>query len=214
MLISGKRQEGLSLIELIVSVSIVAVLMALGIPNFITWSQNSQIRNVAESIQNGLQTARTEALRRNTMVRFQLTTTADNTCAISTGPASWVVNLGTSTTNDPTGKCGTAIAPTVTEYVTADAPYILQRFSASATPNVVVASNGAAGNWLVVFGPLGQVVFPTNATPLTQWDISNPTGGACAAVSGPMNCMSIRVSSSGRIRMCNPNLAAGTPQGC
>lgn len=36
------------------------------------WIQNSRIRNVAESIQSGLQLARAEAVKRNTPVQFAL----------------------------------------------------------------------------------------------------------------------------------------------
>jgi type IV fimbrial biogenesis protein FimT len=44
--------------------------------------------------------------------------------------------------------------------------------------------------------------------------LTNPTGGTCASVAGPMTCMRIIVSVGGQIRMCNPNVASGTPQGC
>ncbi|MFJ2987963.1 GspH/FimT family pseudopilin [Collimonas sp. NPDC087041] len=206
------NRGGFSLIELLVAMAIFAFLLALAIPAFSGWLQNMQIRNAAESIQNGLQQARTEALRRNTTVRFQLTTSVTNSCAISTGQANWVVNLGSSTTNDPTGQCGAVMPATVSQWIATNAPFILQTFSASGSPNVVAASNGGAANWLVVFGSLGQVVWPTASS--TQWDLSNPTGGACASASGPMTCMRILVSNNGRIRMCNPNLASGTPQGC
>ncbi|NKI72655.1 prepilin-type N-terminal cleavage/methylation domain-containing protein [Collimonas pratensis] len=211
-MIQRKYLRGVTLVELLVGMSILGFLLALAMPSFASWMQNMQIRNAAESIQNGLQQARIEAVRRNTTVRFQLTTTVDNSCAISTGKANWVVNLGSQTTNDPSGSCGAAIAATVSQYVAANAPFILQKDSASKSPNVAVASNGTAANWLVVFGSMGQVVWPTAAS--TQWDLTNSAGGVCAASSGPMTCMRILVSSNGRIRMCNPNLASGTPQGC
>jgi type IV fimbrial biogenesis protein FimT len=205
--------RGFGLVELVVAMGIVAFVMMMAVPSFKSWTQNLQIRSDAEAIQNGLQYARAEALRRNTTVRFQLMTTADNNCAISTGQASWVVNLGTQTTNDPTGLCATAMPATVSQYVAADAPYILQKSSATTTPNVSVQSNGTPGNWMLVFGSLGQVVWPTNGP--TQWDLSNPAAGACATSSAAgVTCMRINVSQNGRIRMCNPAQAAGSPQGC
>jgi type IV fimbrial biogenesis protein FimT len=213
MLIARTNQRGFSLIELIIGVVIIGILTSMAIPAFGTWSQNTQIRNAADSIQNGLQQARVEAIRRNTPVRFQLTTTVDNSCAISTGQANWVINLGDGTTNDPTSKCGMAIAPAVTQWGASatPAPYVIQRSSANASPNVTVTSNGAAANWVVAFGALGQVISTTSET---QWDLKNAKGGACAA-SGPMTCMRILVSPNGRIRMCNPLPSlAGTPQGC
>jgi type IV fimbrial biogenesis protein FimT len=199
------------LVELLVAMAILAFLLAIAIPAFGKWTQNMQIRNVAESIQNGLQQARAEALRRNTTVRFQLTTSTDNTCALSTGQANWVINLGTDTTNPPFGACGKALMPLGDSvWNTADSPYMVQTFNASGSPNVTVASNGAAASLLIVFGALGQVVSPTSST---QWDVSNSTG-TCSAAGGSMTCMRIMVSVAGQIRMCNPNLTAGTPQGC
>lgn len=77
---SGCR--GFSLIELLVGIVILAILMSLAMPSFQTWLQNSQIRNAAESVQNGLQRARAEAVGRNTDVEF----------ALGTG-SSWVIQL-------------------------------------------------------------------------------------------------------------------------
>ena len=76
------RPLGFSLIELMVGVAIMAILLGLAMPNFQTWIRNSQIRNAAESVQNGLQKARAEAVTRNTNVEF----------VIGAG-SSWVVKL-------------------------------------------------------------------------------------------------------------------------
>lgn len=70
---SRRRVEGLSLIEILVVVAIVAILAATGIPSFNEWIQNTQIRTAAESIASGLQSARAEAIRRSTPIEFTLT---------------------------------------------------------------------------------------------------------------------------------------------
>lgn len=67
------RPSGFSLIELMIGVVILSILMSLAMPSFQAWLQNTQIRNAAESIQNGLQRARAEAVRRNADVEFVLT---------------------------------------------------------------------------------------------------------------------------------------------
>lgn len=66
------RPLGFSLIELLIGIVIMAILMSLAAPSFRTWLQNSQIRNAAESVQNGLQRARAEAVGRNANVEFVL----------------------------------------------------------------------------------------------------------------------------------------------
>lgn len=76
------RSLGFSLIELMIAITVMAILLGLAVPSFKTWMQNSQIRNAAESIQNGLQRARAEAVTRNARVEFVLG--ADS---------SWVVKL-------------------------------------------------------------------------------------------------------------------------
>jgi len=71
MLSNRMRQSGVTLIELLVAISIVATLMFLALPNMATWLNNSQIRTTAETLLAGINVARTEALRRNAVVRFQ-----------------------------------------------------------------------------------------------------------------------------------------------
>lgn len=68
------HQTGFSLVELMVGVVIMAILGAIALPSFQVWLQNSQIRNAAESISNGLQRARAEAVARNINVEFILST--------------------------------------------------------------------------------------------------------------------------------------------
>lgn len=70
---SRRRLQGLSLIEMMVVVAIVAILAAVGIPSFNEWIQNTQIRTAAESIASGMQSARAEAIRRSTPIEFTLT---------------------------------------------------------------------------------------------------------------------------------------------
>lgn len=66
------RKIGFTLVELMVVVAVLAALLSIGGPSFMEWIQNSRIRTAAESLQNGLQVARAEAVRRNTNVEFIL----------------------------------------------------------------------------------------------------------------------------------------------
>jgi len=62
------RNRGFSLIELMVTITIVVLLILMALPSYSQWLTNTRIRNAAESIHNGLQFARNEAVQRNTNV--------------------------------------------------------------------------------------------------------------------------------------------------
>jgi type IV fimbrial biogenesis protein FimT len=197
------------MLELAVVVAIVAILAGLAMPNFSTWIQNSQIRTTAEAIQNGLQLARAEAVRRNTPIRFQLTGSVTASCALSTTGANWVISL-----DDPSGLCASALindAFPASDTANNPAPRIVQmRAATEGSGNAVVAASDNP----VVFNALGRVTpVPANAISI---NISNPAGGACvsASPSGPMRCLRVDVSTSGRIRMCDPAFASTDPRGC
>lgn len=66
------RHLGFTLVELMIGITILAILLGLAAPSFQTWLTNIQIRNAAESIANGLQRARAEAVTGNTNVAFAL----------------------------------------------------------------------------------------------------------------------------------------------
>lgn len=68
------KQAGFSLVELMVGVAILVAMSAIGIPSFKNSIGNGQIKTVAESIKNGLQLSRLEAIKRNTKIKFTLST--------------------------------------------------------------------------------------------------------------------------------------------
>jgi len=67
------RAAGFTMIELIVTLTIFSVLVALTVPTMRTWIADAKVRAVADSLQNGVRTAQTEALRRSRQVVFALT---------------------------------------------------------------------------------------------------------------------------------------------
>lgn len=67
------KHAGFSLIELLVALSLLIAITSIGIPSFTNSIGNSQIRTVAESVKNGFQVARLEAIKRNSKIKFTLT---------------------------------------------------------------------------------------------------------------------------------------------
>ena len=203
----SRRQRGFTMLDLAVVVAIVAILASIALPNFSTWIQNSQVHNAGVAIQNGIQLARTEAVRRNTPIRFQLTTTLDANCALSTANANWAISI-----DDVTGQC--ANTPINDSFPVGDttnnpAPRIIQRGTASeGARNAVVA----AGQSVIVFNSIGRLS-PAPAAAINI-DITNPTGGTCVAAGGLVRCLRVVITTGGQVRMCEPALSSTDPRGC
>ena len=193
------RQGGVSLIELMIAITIAALLMMIGLPSMVTWLNNSQIRTAGETLLAGLTLARVEAVKRNTIVRFQLVSDLTSGCALATSGTSWVVSLA-----DPAGACDAAPSETV-------APQIIQSKSgAEGTAHVGIVASGAA---VVYFNGLGRVTSPSGAANMTRVMISNPNGGTCQyldATNGTMRCLRIDISTGGEIKMCDPAVTDAT----
>lgn len=85
-----QTQHGYSLVELVVGLAVLMGLTALAVPAFNSSIANSQIRTVASAIHDGLQLARMEAIKRNTKIRFTLSS-----------DSSWQFGCSTVTTTCP-----------------------------------------------------------------------------------------------------------------
>lgn len=81
------ESRGFSLVELMVSIVVMAILASIAVPGFQSWLRNTQIRNAAESITNGLQRARAESVARNANTTLVLGTDSSWTISVVT-PAS------------------------------------------------------------------------------------------------------------------------------
>jgi type IV fimbrial biogenesis protein FimT len=199
--------RGVTLIELAVVVAVLAILMSQAGPLITAWMQNVQIRTSTESIQNGLQLARSEAIRRNRSVMFWLTSTANPPAADwLVGCATPFLQNGAATVPETPGDC----PGTQTGAVPANAPPYnwIQRQAAAdqqtALPQLTTTPAGANN---VTFSSLGVVVPNIDGSAsITQIDVKSPAGTARA----------LRVTvSGGDIRMCDPALSlASDPRGC
>jgi type IV fimbrial biogenesis protein FimT len=211
VLISPKSLAGVTLIELMIAIAIIGILLLAGLPEASRWIQNTRIRTAAESISNGLQLARGEAVRRNAPVAFVLTSNAPTAVNVGTAPnnsgPNWLVRVFDSTglynPNPPT-------IPTQADYFIQGAAETGANVSISLVPPSVPN---------IVFTGLGRAtadgINPLPAVPNTI-QVTNPTGGACVAAAGPMHCLNVVVQPGGQIRMCDPNPAilAGDTRKC
>ena len=79
------RSAGFTLIELMITVAVFAILLYIALPNFSIWIQNTQIRTAGEAILNGMQLARTEAIRRNVNVELRMDASSGWTARVAGG---------------------------------------------------------------------------------------------------------------------------------
>lgn len=179
-------KRGFTLIELMIGLALLAVLMTLALPSFSVMLNNQRLRAQAESLANGLQIARTEAVKHNAPVEF---VTTDDNASISAQVAT--IAPVTPGATPPVGQNWVVRAvtgPGVYDYIEG------KNSTSAATMSSTVAS--------ITFGGLGQTTLAAAVT----YQITNPTAGACAngTPSGPMRCLNVTVSPGGQIRMCDP----------
>ena len=188
-------RRGFSLIELMITLTVVAVVLLLAAPWIGDWLQNTQIRNAADSMLTGIKLARMEALKRNSPVLFQMMSSTDASCGLSTSGANWVVSV-----NSAVGLCNGDSQST---------PFIIRKkASGEGTTNVVYAATQAS----IGFDSLGRVT-PAPASDIVVF-VTNPTGGDCVP-GGPMRCQTIVVTAGGQTRMCDPAVTDATdPRSC
>ncbi|HEX2530449.1 MAG TPA: GspH/FimT family pseudopilin [Burkholderiaceae bacterium] len=197
-----RAQRGVSLIELMIGIAIVSMLLMMGVPAFSLWLQNLQVRTAAESVQNGLQKARTEAIRRNVNVRFVLND--------ANGAVAWSVGCETVTT-DPDCPAtlqsrlageGGANARIGVNTAAIPMPIPAGQFSTALAAGAGITA-GVSG---VTFNSLGRVA--NVGTAITRIDVTN-------VATNDARRMVLAISAGGQIRMCDPALSfASNAAGC
>jgi type IV fimbrial biogenesis protein FimT len=182
-----------------VGLVILAILLSTGLPAFSLWIQNTQTRTGAESILNGLQLARAEAVTRNANVRFNLTSAG--------GEVDWsvgCVNVISDTDLDGIDNCPAVIQ----SHSGAEGSRNARIGISTATPapyNTAIASGTGLPSG-VTFTFLGRVANP--GADITRIDVTN-------SATTDARRMVIVINAGGTIRMCDPDLVlANNPQGC
>jgi type IV fimbrial biogenesis protein FimT len=166
------RQRGFNLIELLITMAIAAIILAIAAPAFQEIITNGRTRSVSESIYSGMQLARSEAIKRNAPMRFQLVSSMDSTCAPSAASRLWLVTQYTDSGSRgvATGKCDSTPnlpadpgepCPTGSPVTCSTDPFIAFKSPTDTVANTVVAATptvGIAAGFVITFGPLGQLL--------------------------------------------------------
>ena len=86
-----KRNLGFTLVELVVTLAVLAILVTLAIPSFTSMIQNSRSAALANSMVMGLNAARSEAVKRNVLVDLCPSTDGATCMAAPDWTVGWIV---------------------------------------------------------------------------------------------------------------------------
>ena len=195
-----RARGGFTLVELMVTISILAILMMIGVPSMAEWIRNNQVRAVASTLQNGLRTAQTEALRRSRQVVFVLT---DSKPAASSDPVSAKAN----------GKYWATY--TVPLNGSSESKELLDTGVVSDVGEGVTLTGPSA----VCFNTLGRVMANTSPASISGATCAFPSSGATHSFdverTGAKRRLRVLLSVGGQVRMCDRDRNVDTyPDGC
>lgn len=194
-----RRQTGFTMIELMITISVMAILVIIGIPSYQQWTQNTRIRSAMESIQNGLRLARNQATQQAANVRFQFTTSSGGwqVCTLAstqtTCPAS-----SSSVIQQYAGDNGSdGVTVTTSTDVTTDTG------SNWYTSTISGAATGSGITYTALSRPSDY-----GNTSLVRIDVSASQASARRLIT--------TISAGGMVHMCDPGIAFSTTstQGC
>lgn len=195
------KQRGFSIIEIAVVLVVIGLMMTTAIPNISSWLRNTKLRNQAEAIQNGLQQARNEAVRRNRTVSFWLVTlptanSMNNNCDVSASGTSWVVSV-----SSPDALCASAPSTTTSPMI------VTKHVGADGASGVTVSGLQADGDTAassITFDGFGRA----------SGDLSR-VSVSYASASSSDRPLQIDITPSGMVRMCDTTVTADTdPRKC
>ena len=218
------HNRGFTLIEIMVALAIFGLLIALAGPQLGHFLANSQVRNAADAILNGVQQTQATAMRDNLPTRLNLTTT--------TGTGGWEILVADPATNtvpgaNPATPCGAPVACGAGTVCNPEKLFCLQDGAPYAqlavTPGGALVGNVAA----VTFDGFGRIQCNTDntlacdGTTNLQWvkvtnsnDASARELHVCVTTQqAPTVAGSVPVAAS-QIKLCDPNVAATEPQAC
>jgi type IV fimbrial biogenesis protein FimT len=210
----SRRASGFTMIEMVVTMTIFAILVALGIPSMTTWIRNNKVRTVTDSLQTGLRLAQAESLRRSRQVVFALTnSTTPTTIPLpsAVGGTSWAIWT----------------VPSMTNAIDETPAFIQSGVLSNASAQVTISTT--ANITAVCFNSVGRLVANTsaNVTAITGGDVCQQppppaTPGTASVlqfnvnVAGADRPLQVNLGLGGQVHMCDPGvpISDAHPEGC
>jgi type IV fimbrial biogenesis protein FimT len=198
------RASGFTLFELVVTMAIFSILVALGVPSMSTWINNVKVRSVADALQNGLRLAQSESLRRSRQVVFSLTNSSapQTSLTAATIGSFWSINYVPAMTDgsDTNTFIQSGVLTSTSANVTVTGPAEICFNSIGRL--VLNTSTGVAGGSC---SPLPTIITP-GIPPMFTYQVKL-TGAAQ---------MNVQVALGGQVHLCDPTqtLSSTNPYGC
>ncbi|NDY92084.1 pilus assembly FimT family protein [Ideonella livida] len=193
-----RRPAGFTLVELMVTLAVAALMLAMAVPAASQWVANARLRAVAETAQNAVRLAQAEAVRRSRSAGYLLTADVPSTSAVPQADGGrWAVLLmvrdGEASVDDPFLRGGTEAA---SQGVTVTGPALLCFNALGQRSTLTAAENGLGAD----------CESPSGSDPVTY----------TFTASGASRSLAVQVGLGGEVRLCDPSqsLASGQVEGC
>ena len=193
-----RQSAGFSLVELMITVALMAILLVMVVPAFGTWNADARTRSVAESLTNAIRQTQSAAVANGRTSLFALT--ADATPAVASTPSgtgpNWIAELNVLSGSDET-QAGLGLILKSTE----------------GTANKVAVTGPA----LICFNALGrQSTIASGSTNLATACTSTDPATYKVSRTSASRYFNVLVYAGGRVRMCDAakTLSSTNPDGC
>ena len=188
------RCGAMSLVEMLITLSVTAIVFSIGMPSLANWMHASDVRSSASDLVAALQGARAEALARNQEVRISV--------GDAQGHAVWTAGCVTITASCP---------PQLRQVATP--PGNRARWGASTGAAASTLSKPlTAGMGLpaqVTFNAMGAAPAISSGGEINRIDVTHAADGTAA-----VRRLVILLSANGMVRLCDPLIAAGGAMSC
>lgn len=183
---------GVTMIEMFITLFVLAIVLATGMPSAVHWVHQWQIRASAESLRSALQKTRAEAITRNTKINITL--------GDSVGLPQWRIDCARVT----------ALCPNNLHAQVASAGSGIRwgAAKAAAAANISVALTAGAGlPATVAFHALGNAPRIVSGSEIARIDVLHPADSAAGR-------LVVRTDGAGNVSICDPALPVSDVRGC
>ena len=183
---------GVTMIEMFITLFVLAIVLAAGMPSTAHWVHRWQIRTSAESLRSALQKSRAEAIARNTKINITL--------GDSSGLPQWRIDCARVTVLCPNNLHA--------QVASAGSGIRWGAAKAAAAANISVALvAGADLPATVEFQPLGNAPRIVSGSDIARIDVIHPADSAAGR-------LVVRTDGAGNVSICDPALPGSDVRGC